>query len=904
MLSHILFFAASAFAQRSEPIVAPDQIAWQRSLEDARAIAAAENRPLFVAINVDGESGSDRIVHEQYRDPEFVARTRHFVCAIGHPFRHTPRDHDDRGRRIECPRLGSVTCGEHVALEPAIFDAYLGAERVSPRHALVQSDGTKSFDLYYLFDITDLDAAVEKAARDAPPASVDESPSAEIGLLELVASRRSSDRELFEALVDSWRGEDMAPAIWPLAALSTSGNAGSIDALRLLLQGEPPPAPANLANIEETARNRGFARELALVLRDVARGAGRYPLAPTLGADRHLLPLIGRLGGAEHVSWLAAQVALCDASDRAAARSALVAACAPDVFARIDASIASAGGAVDIEDLLRLAAEFGTALPARAPAEPDPAKTMEELVSELEDAERALLGNESDPRAARRFGLANLALARALIATAGPGIGLHLQDADVWLARAALGLPDDDQLAIERARTAYNLSRFDEQARIAAGLLERVRARSVLSAEARAVLTKWPRWGSGAASGRDETERAAVLGQDGVALEALRWLGDAEGRRIGTETSEPALEAASFVRGARALATACVNVAAEDVDYQSLASYLSTLGLTRPSLATLRAGLERFPQSAVLRDLVRDVLAQCGRIDVLVATSDWLAGRNPESAACAWYAGYARVLAAEWARRGGNVEAALSAYTAAEERFRSSLELEPGYAESAGHYLAACEMGRGFALRLAYRRQDAADALVRALALRPAIGDARDGLDREALDLVDGVLEWTASGPSRVNTTAFADGLSRAVPGETRWLLAVSDTALREGLRADGRVRTRIALPRALRVEGQEETALEPSDIGDRWLSESIDLARRARSVLDDESTRRNLAQSLAVQAERELVRGLDAAAEPRILEAARILDEPAQAGESVHDVARRLRERLGDARPVARPGR
>src|SRR5258707_296022 len=71
------------------------QILWQRSLDDALAIAQAEGRPLLVAVNMDGESASDRIVRERYRDPAFVAATRRFVCVIASAFRHAPRDHDE-----------------------------------------------------------------------------------------------------------------------------------------------------------------------------------------------------------------------------------------------------------------------------------------------------------------------------------------------------------------------------------------------------------------------------------------------------------------------------------------------------------------------------------------------------------------------------------------------------------------------------------------------------------------------------------------------------------------------------------------------------------------------------------------------------------------------------------------
>src|SRR5262245_37315595 len=70
------------------------QIHWQRSLDDALAISAAEGRPIFVAVNADGESASERIVRELYRDPRFVSLTRRFVCVVASPFRHSPRDFD------------------------------------------------------------------------------------------------------------------------------------------------------------------------------------------------------------------------------------------------------------------------------------------------------------------------------------------------------------------------------------------------------------------------------------------------------------------------------------------------------------------------------------------------------------------------------------------------------------------------------------------------------------------------------------------------------------------------------------------------------------------------------------------------------------------------------------------
>src|SRR5688572_24710479 len=154
------------------------QIRWQRSLPDALHVAAQTGTPILVAINADGESASERIVRERYRDPQWVAWTRSFTCVVGTVFRHNPRDHDADGNRIPCPRLGEITCGEHIAMEPAVHHRWLAGveieldgsigDRVSPRHALILPDGTKEWDLYLLFDLRDLDSKLSEAAASWP----------------------------------------------------------------------------------------------------------------------------------------------------------------------------------------------------------------------------------------------------------------------------------------------------------------------------------------------------------------------------------------------------------------------------------------------------------------------------------------------------------------------------------------------------------------------------------------------------------------------------------------------------------------------------------------------------------------------------------------------------------------
>ncbi len=911
----LLLAASTAAADRGAPDLVPaTQVLWQRSLDDALALASAERRPLLVAINLDGESASDRIVVERYRDPRFVEWTRRFVCVIGHPLRHAPLDHDEFGRRVPCPRLGLVTCGEHMAIEPQVFDRYLGGERVSPRHALILPDGSKDFDLYYLFDLRILDRAVERGAQRAGAPLDLVAPARGDGSWPwstLAGARSQWDRLWLEHALG--RERDPGQRLAAVQAIGRAGDAGAVDALRLVLQGDPPPSDELLEAAEAAAESRGIEAAFGAMLRGILGGAGAYPGSPDLGLERRLLPLFARHADRTPAqrTLLLSLAALGGPRDRIAAREGLASILPREDLPRVDAAIAGEGGALELLDLLWLGREFARLPPGGTPPAPDAVLDADALVAELEAAESELTRSEDDPRAAERFGMACLRLAQERIRTRGPDIELLLRDAEAWLARAARERADDDDLALARARVAYQLSLFGQQAELALPVVRRRAAAARLGEDAARVLARWPSWGSGYAPGRREAERAALLSGDDTAIEALRWVGDADARMIDARAGgEAAAEAAGLLRGARALSIVAASIEAGDVDFTSQASMFAALGLARAELAALQAGLERRPESQSLRDALRDALLRAGRVDLLATKADWIAARAPDSAACAWYAGYAWFLRADSLRRQHRSDAAIAAYDASAQRFERSQELEPTYADSVQHYAALGHLGRGFAHLLASRREAAAEALATALALRPSIGDVRDGLDREALDLVDGALEWTADGPSPVDPLVLCARLERAAPGDPRWAQAVADSALREGLRSDGRSTRTRAVPAALRAADAQgdATVPEPTVEGDRDFEASIAAARRALAVADSDATRRTLAQSLATHAERLLLRERGADAAPLLREAARLLGAdpvPEQAdAAALGAAARALRERLGPARPVFRPGR
>src|SRR5262249_55110469 len=124
-----------------------------------------------------------------------------YVCVIASVYRHTPRDYDEQGRRVLCPRFGSVTCGEHVAIEPGLFEKFMEGRRVAPRHICVELDGSKSYDVFYAWDTDSGFKSVREGVANRPPFK--NVVRGDRTIVERVASPDNADRTAVERAFDS-----------------------------------------------------------------------------------------------------------------------------------------------------------------------------------------------------------------------------------------------------------------------------------------------------------------------------------------------------------------------------------------------------------------------------------------------------------------------------------------------------------------------------------------------------------------------------------------------------------------------------------------------------------------------------------------------------------------------------
>jgi hypothetical protein len=118
------------------------------------------------------------------------------VCVIASVYRHNPRDYDEQGRRIPCPRFGGVTCGEHIWIEPLLFDKYFEGKRIAPRHIMVELD--QAGGLRRLLRLGHADDLPRARRRDRQPAAAAAAGEPRPPLEQRITSRDAEDRSAVE----------------------------------------------------------------------------------------------------------------------------------------------------------------------------------------------------------------------------------------------------------------------------------------------------------------------------------------------------------------------------------------------------------------------------------------------------------------------------------------------------------------------------------------------------------------------------------------------------------------------------------------------------------------------------------------------------------------------------------
>jgi tetratricopeptide (TPR) repeat protein len=301
----------------------PCRLHFERTFDDALRVSAETRKPLLVCVNMDGEPASEHWAGLRYRGEETARLLAPYVLVVASVYRHTPRDHDVDGRRILCPRFGSVTCGEHIAIEPVLYDKYFEGKRVAPRHILLERDGSEGYDVYFSWDTASVVRAFVEGAKDRPEpielrgdrplaARVASAAGEDRAALELayLTGTRATRRELLESTLRTREVDQIE-----LLRLALFGLDVELARLaRLALAQAESEAALDL--IAEALKVPMAAEERARLLAAAERLAERFPRGRTLVAVQQGLASASRW--VDVAGWTSGAAAEYDAAARAA----------------------------------------------------------------------------------------------------------------------------------------------------------------------------------------------------------------------------------------------------------------------------------------------------------------------------------------------------------------------------------------------------------------------------------------------------------------------------------------------------------------------------------------------------------------------------------------------------------
>lgn len=150
----ILVAAALASTLALPPAPVADSIAWESSPATAQAHARDQKKPIFLAINFDGERACDRFADKVYHDKDVVALAASAVCLVASPSEH------GSGDRL-CARFAGLHCPDHKQVDVWARKEVLKPDAegfvVAPQHVFLGPDGKVILSVPY--EITESELA-------------------------------------------------------------------------------------------------------------------------------------------------------------------------------------------------------------------------------------------------------------------------------------------------------------------------------------------------------------------------------------------------------------------------------------------------------------------------------------------------------------------------------------------------------------------------------------------------------------------------------------------------------------------------------------------------------------------------------------------------------------------------
>jgi hypothetical protein len=139
-------------------------IAWEPDWQAAFTRAAAEQRVVFLAVNMDGEKANDALAGKTYRDEMVTELTTRTVNLLASRFQHSGK---------ACNRFPGLSCADHqktdIRAREKVLKAGAVGEVVAPQHVWLDGEGKVLLSVAYVVTAEELAWCFVTAIRRVDP---------------------------------------------------------------------------------------------------------------------------------------------------------------------------------------------------------------------------------------------------------------------------------------------------------------------------------------------------------------------------------------------------------------------------------------------------------------------------------------------------------------------------------------------------------------------------------------------------------------------------------------------------------------------------------------------------------------------------------------------------------------
>jgi len=139
-----------------------EDIKWESSFRDSLKRAKLEDKPLFIAVNMDGQPVCEELANKHYKSKRIVKLSKNLINLFASRYYH-------KGGTDKCPRAECIKCAQHQQIEKDMRkhlpEMHADGDVIAPNHIFLYPDGKVILSVPYMITEGQLEWCMKEAVR-------------------------------------------------------------------------------------------------------------------------------------------------------------------------------------------------------------------------------------------------------------------------------------------------------------------------------------------------------------------------------------------------------------------------------------------------------------------------------------------------------------------------------------------------------------------------------------------------------------------------------------------------------------------------------------------------------------------------------------------------------------------